>query len=83
MSSIINILEAVTSYNDTWNGTFYFVATIALLIGAFWTYIQVFVKPSKGNGKKKKKLEENIIYNNPEDTIEKSYKADYSKKRKN
>lgn len=81
MSSIINILEAVTSYNDSWDRTFYFVATLVLLIGAFWTYIQVFVKPLK---KKRKKLEENIIYNNHEDTIEESYKDDYkSNKHKN
>ena len=80
MSSIINILEAATSYNDTWNGTFYFVATIALLIGAFWTYMQVFVKPLKKKGKKR--LEENIIYKNSEDTIEESYKEDYVKKNK-
>lgn len=79
MSSIINILETSMTYNDSWNGTFYYVATLALLIGAFWTYIQVFVKPSKK--KKKKKLDENIIYNNPEDTIEESYKEDYLTKK--
>ena len=52
---MINFLEAATSYNDSWNLTFYYVATLALLIGIFWTYMQVFVKP-----KKNKKAKDNL-----------------------
>ena len=63
---MINLLEVVKNYNDSWNLTFYFVGALALLIGAFWTYIQVFVKPTK----KKIATKENIIYQNTEDTIE-------------
>ena len=44
---MINILETVTKYNDSWNLTFYYIAALALLIGIFWTYLQVFVKPLK------------------------------------
>ena len=36
---MINFLEAATSYNDSWNLTFYYVATLAFIIGIFWTYI--------------------------------------------
>lgn len=75
MKSIINLLEASTSYNDSWNLTFYFVLVLVLLIGIFWTYMQVFVKPKK----KKEVLKENKIYQNNEDTIEESYKKDYKK----
>ena len=66
------LLEVSNTYNDTsWELTFYFVASLALLIGIFWTYYNVFIKKNK---KKKTELKENIIYNNPEDTIEESYK---------
>ena len=66
------LLEVSNAYNDTsWELTFYFVASLALLIGIFWTYYNVFIKKNK---KKKTELKENIIYNNPEDTIEESYK---------
>lgn len=75
MKSIINLLEASTSYNDSWNLTFYFVLVLVLLIGIFWTYMQVFVKPKK----KTEVLKENKIYQNNEDTIEESYKKDYKK----
>ena len=61
------LLEVSNTYNDTsWELTFYFVASLALLIGIFWTYYNVFIKKNK---KKKTELKENIIYNNPEDTI--------------
>jgi len=77
---MIKILEAAATYDDRWNITFYFVAALALLIGAFWTYMQVFVKPLK----KKTVLKENIIYHNSEDLIEKNYddKPKKSKRKK-
>ncbi len=74
------LLEVSNTYNDTsWELTFYFVASLALLIGIFWTYYNVFIKKNK---KKKTELKENIIYNNPEDTIEESYKDTKKRKRK-
>lgn len=73
------LLEVSNTYNDTsWELTFYFVASLALLIGIFWTYYNVFIKKNK---KKKTELKENIIYNNPEDTIEESYKDTKRRKR--
>ena len=65
---MFNIIEVTTAtYNDTsWQMTFYYIATLAFLIGAFWTYYQVFIKSKK----KKQPLKENIIYNNTEDVIE-------------
>lgn len=41
---MINFLETVTNYNDSWNMTFYYILVLVLLIGIFWTYMQVFVK---------------------------------------
>ncbi len=76
---MINILETVTKYNDSWNLTFYYIAALALLIGIFWTYLQVFVKPLK----KKQALQENVIYNHPEDVIEESDKVPLKKKNNN
>ena len=76
---MINILETVTKYNDSWNLTFYYIAALALLIGIFWTYLQVFVKPLK----KKQALQENVIYNHPEDVIEESNKVPLKKKNNN
>lgn len=74
------LLEVSNAYNDTsWELTFYFVASLALLIGIFWTYYNVFIKKNK---KKKTELKENIIYNNPEDTIEESYKDTKRRKRR-
>ena len=74
------LLEVSNTYNDTsWELTFYFVASLALLIGIFWTYYNVFIKKNK---KKKTELKENIIYNNPEDTIEESYKDTKRRQRK-
>lgn len=74
------LLEVSNTYNDTsWELTFYFVASLALLIGIFWTYYNVFIKKNK---KKKTELKENIIYNNPEDTIEESYKDTKRRKKK-
>ena len=74
------LFEVSNTYNDTsWELTFYFVASLALLIGIFWTYYNVFIKKNK---KKKTELKENIIYNNPEDTIEESYKDTKRRKRK-
>ena len=68
---MFNIIEVTTTYNDaSWQMTFYYIATLAFLIGAFWTYYQVFIKSKK----KKQPLKENIIYNNPEDVIEESGK---------
>ena len=68
---MFNIIEVTTTYNDTsWQMTFYYIATLAFLIGAFWTYYQVFIKSKK----KKQPLKENIIYDNPEDVIEESGK---------
>lgn len=78
MCSIINLLEVQTSYNDSWNLTFYYVLSVVLMIGFFWTYMQVFVKPKK----KKEPLKENIIYQNEEDTIEESYKDEYNVRKK-
>lgn len=74
---MINLLETVKNYNDSWNLTFYFIGVLALLIGAFWTYMQVFVKPLKT----KKVQKENIIYQNCEDTIEDGDKYYNSKKK--
>ena len=51
---MFKILEAATTYNDSWNITFWYIAVLALLIGIFWTYMQVFVKPLK----KQKNLKE-------------------------
>lgn len=76
---MINILETITKYNDSWNLTFYYIAALALLIGIFWTYLQVFVKPLK----KKQALQENVIYNHPEDVIEESDKVPLKKKNNN
>ena len=74
------LLEVSNTYNDaSWELTFYFVASLALLIGIFWTYYNVFIKKNK---KKKTELKENIIYNNPEDTIEESYKDTKRRKRR-
>ena len=64
----MEILETVTSNNDVWSVTFYYVLVLVFLIGFFWTYLQVFVKPLR----KKKALKENIIYQHSEDIIEKS-----------
>ena len=64
----MEILEAVTSNKDVWSVTFYYVLVLVFLIGFFWTYLQVFVKPLK----KKKPLKENIIYQHSEDIIENS-----------
>ena len=71
---MFNIIEVTTAtYNDTsWQMTFYYIATLAFLIGAFWTYYQVFIKSKK----KKQPLKENIIYNNTEDVIEESTDID-------
>lgn len=70
---MLNLLENAVTYNDaSWEMTFYFVAVLALLIGMFWTYYNVFLK--RRSKKNRKELTENIIYNNPEDTIEESYK---------
>lgn len=70
---MLNLLENVVTYNDSsWEMTFYFVTVLALLIGMFWTYYNVFLK--KKSKKVKKELTENIIYNNTEDVIEESYK---------
>lgn len=70
---MLNLLENAVTYNDaSWEMTFYFVAVLALLIGMFWTYYNVFLK--RRSKKSRKELTENIIYNNPEDTIEESYK---------
>ena len=46
---MFNIIEVTTAtYNDTsWQMTFYYIATLAFLIGAFWTYYQVFIKSKK------------------------------------
>ena len=74
---MINILETIT-YSDPWSLTFYYIAAIAILIGLFWTYIQVFVKKPK---KKKMDLKENVIYQHEDDMIEKSedyYEEKYS-----
>ena len=63
---MIYLLEALDYYKDTWSITFYFVAALALLIGSFWTYYQIFIKGEK----KREPLKENIIYNHSEDIIE-------------
>ena len=72
---MINILETVDLYNDTWLLTFYFVLGISLLIGTAWTYYQMFIKGEK----KKQPLKENIIYNQSDDVIE--HYDMYSKKK--
>ena len=74
----MKILETVTTYNDTWSITFYYVLVLVFLIGFFWTYMQVFVKPLK----KKKQLKENIIYQNSEDVFEKFDRDNELKKKK-
>ena len=73
----MEILETVTSNNDVWSVTFYYVLVLVFLIGFFWTYLQVFVKPLK----KKKPLKENVIYQHSEDIIEKS-DVEYELKKK-
>ena len=73
----MNLLDGVTNYKDTWNVTFYYVATIALLIGLFWAYMRVFVKPLKKNNKE---LKENEIYNHSDDIIEDSFQSKKLKK---
>lgn len=73
-------------YKDTWDITFYYVITLAFLIGAFWTYMRVFLFNNKQ--KKKQDLKENIIYNHTEDLIENNiynntnYKTKKNKKKK-
>lgn len=74
---MINILEAVDLYNDTWLLTFYFVLGFSLVIGTAWTYYQMFVRGEK----KKQPLKENIIYNQSDDVIE-NYDL-YPKKKEN
>ena len=74
----MKILETVTTYNDTWSITFYYVLVLVFLIGFFWTYMQVFVKPLS----KKKPLKENIIYQHSEDVIEESFKDNKKTKKK-
>lgn len=64
---MINILEAVDLYDDTWLLTFYFVMGFSFIIGIAWTYYQFFVKRDKKNNKP---LKENIIYNHSDDIIE-------------
>ena len=51
---MLNLLENAVTYNDaSWEMTFYFVAVLALLIGMFWTYYNVFLKRrSKKNRRK-------------------------------
>ena len=64
---MINILEAITTYNDDWQMTFYYIAVLVILGAIFWTYMQIFVFPLV---KRKIILKENIIYQHPEDIIE-------------
>ena len=76
---MFNIIETVNSYSDTWNLTFYYILVLIILIGAFWAYLQIFIRPFK----KKKPLKENIIYQNTEDVIENyNDKNKYNKKNK-
>ena len=63
---MINILETVDLYDDTWLLTFYFVLGFSLVIGTAWTYYQMIIKGDKA----KKPLKENVIYNHPDDVIE-------------
>lgn len=74
---MLEILEIVTGYRDNWNMTFYYILVLVLLAGFFWTYMQIIVKPL---GRKRAPLKENIIYNNPEDLIEKDYNNERKKK---
>ena len=64
---MINILEVVDLYDDTWLITFYFVLAFSFVVGMIWTYYQIVVK---GDSKKKQELKENIIYNQTEDVME-------------
>lgn len=64
---MFNVLEATTKYNDSWNLTFYYILVLVILVAIFWTYLQVFVK---GKGRKKNPNNQNLIYQNSEDTIE-------------
>ena len=77
---MLNILETVTTYHDTWNATFYYILVLIFLIAAFWTYFQVFIKPLKK--KKNKELKENIIYQHSEDIIENYDEINYKKRKK-
>lgn len=61
---MINFLDTINNYDDTWKMTFYFVFALALIIGIFWTLFQM----SKYN--KKNKTNQNTIYNKSEDVIE-------------
>ena len=62
---MINMLEVLNTYDDTWAITFYFVAAIAIMIGLLWTVYQIH-KQEKKNGK----IQENVIYNKTDDLIE-------------
>ncbi len=74
---MLEFLEVVT--NDDFSMVFYYILVLILLIGLFWTYLQIFVMPLS---KKKKPLKENIIYQHSEDVIEESYR-NYKKTKKN
>ena len=63
---MINILETLNTYNDTWTMTFYFVAAVAIMLGLLWTILQIH----KNDELKNHKLKENVIYNKSEDMIE-------------
>ena len=73
---MLNLLEVVE--NDSFSMVFYYILVLILLIGLFFTYLQVFVKPLS----KKKTLKENIIYQHSEDVIEESYKDKKEKNKK-
>ncbi len=73
--------EATTKFDDSFTATFYYIAVLALLIGVFWTYFQVFVR---GRKKSNTDTKENTIYQNTEDIIEEADKEYYyNKKNKN
>ena len=64
---MLNILEVLNTYDDKWRMTFYFVAALAILIGFFWTYYQMYKNEDKN---KKSSKEKNAIYDHPMDILE-------------
>ncbi len=77
---MIYLLEEATNgkFDDSFTATFYYIAVLAILIGIFWTYFQVFVR---GKKKDKEDLKENVIYQNTEDVIEEASKDEYYRKK--
>ena len=70
---MLNLLEVVGLYDDTWKITFYFVLAVAILLGLVWTVLQVYKNDKKAN-------KTNVIYDKSYDAIEESTNSKKSKK---